>query len=314
VTIKVRLSILNGYMSKWLKIEHFKVLAAILCVSIFVLDLYGGYFSDVFDKAVKIDGFLGLVVMIPMILFWFMWLAGIFISFAIVFSILEFIFSCIKRLVGRGDSKIKNSIDIYTKVSSSVHDEGLLQPTKTSDTQSIPITTEREPIPIPSSIKQSITTASNFSVEEQKVSTGDEKQRLPVPRKVDWDSVQKARKQTGDFGEMLVVEYEKAVLLKSGESDLSTKVELVANKNLGYDVLSKFSDGNNKYIEVKAFAGSKAHNFVVTRNELDFLKENPDSSYVYMVINCDTEPEILMTSARQFFKLNLKPSVFKITL
>jgi hypothetical protein len=301
-------------MSKWLKIEHLKILAVILCVSIFVLDLYGGYFSDVFDKAVKIDGFLGLVVMIPMILFWFMWLAGIFISFAIVFSILEFIFSCIKRLAGREDSKIKNSVDIYTKVSSSVHDEGLLRPTKTSDTQSIPITTEREPIPIPSSIKQSITTASNFSVEEQKVSTGDEKQRLPVPRKVDWDSVQKARKQTGDFGEMLVVEYEKAVLLKSGESDLSTKVELVANKNLGYDVLSKFSDGNNKYIEVKAFAGSKAHNFVVTRNELDFLKENPDSSYVYMVINCDTEPEILMTSARQFFKLNLKPSVFKITL
>jgi hypothetical protein len=301
-------------MSKWLKIEHLKILAVILCVSIFVLDLYGGYFSDVFDKAVKIDGFLGLVVIIPMILFWFMWLAGIFISFATVFSILGFIFSCIKRLVGRGDSKIENSIDIYTKVSSSVHDAEILQPTKTLDTQSIPVTTERESIPIPSSIKQSITTASNFSVEEQKVSTGDEKQRLPVPRKVDWDSVQKARKQTGDFGEMLVIEYEKAILLKSGESDLSTKVELVASRNLGYDVLSKFSDGSNKYIEVKAFAGSKAHNFVVTRNELDFLKENPDSSYVYMVINCDTEPEILMTSARQFFKLNLKPSVFKITL
>lgn len=301
-------------MSKWLKIKHLKILAVILYVSIFVLDLCGGYFSDAFDKAIKIDGFLGFVVVIPMILLWFMWLAGIFFSFAIVFFILEFIFSCIKKLSGRRDSKNENSVDMYTKVSSLVYDEELLLPVKTLNIQSIPITIERESIPTPSPIKQSITTASNFSVEEQEISAEEEKERLSVPRKVDWDSVQKARKQTGDFGEILVVEYEKAILLKSGKSDLSTKVELVSSKNLGYDVLSKFSDGSNKYIEVKAFAGSKAHNFIVTRNELDFLKENPDSSYVYMVINCDTEPEILMTSARQFFKLNLKPSVFKITL
>jgi hypothetical protein len=161
---------------------------------------------------------------------------------------------------------------------------------------------------------QTLTPASNLFIDEQSANIEDEKECLPVPKKVDWDSVQKARKQTGDFGEVIVVEYEKAVLLRSGKSDLSAKVVLVSSKNLGYDVLSKFDDGSDKYIEVKAFAGSKAHNFVATRNELDFLKENPDSSFVYMVTNCDAEPKILMMSARQFFKLKLKPSVFKITL
>ena len=291
-------------MSKKLKIEHFKILVVILCVSIFALDLYSGYLSDVFDKAMRIHGLLAFIVMVPIILLWLMWATGIFFSFAIVLSGLMFIFSFIKKVAGRGDSKIGNSVEVYSEAPTA----------KTLDTQSTSIPAERESIPTPDPIKQSITIASNFPIYEQNASTEDEKERLPAPRKVDWDSVQKARRQTGDFGEMLVVEYEKAVLLKSEKSDLSTKVELVASKNLGYDVLSKFSDGSEKYIEVKSFAGSKARNFVVTRNELDFLKENPDSSYVYMVINCDTEPEILMTSAKQFFKLKLKPSVFKVTL
>ncbi len=288
----------------------------IFCVGVFLWGIFGDLGDLLSELSRHTDGLLGVFYSILNLAFIFIAIGVILVSFAIVADILGWVIDLFKtkKVSAPSKQKIENSVDIYTKVPSSVHYEELLQQTKTLDTQSAPITIERESIPTPSPIKQSITTASNFSVDEQNVSTEDEKERLPIPRKVDWNSVQKARKQTGDFGEMLVVEYEKAVLLKSGKSDLSFKVELVASKNLGYDVLSKFPDGSNKYIEVKAFTGSKAHNFVVTRNELDFLKENPDSTYVYMVINCDTEPEILMTSARQFFKLKLKPSVFKITL
>lgn len=298
------------------KYSIFLKLWCIFCVGIFLWFTFGDLEDLLNEWSRQTDGLLGFLVFLLGLAFLVVVIAGMIFSLMIVGKIWEWV-SCLfrtKNVSTPGKQKIENSVDIYTKVPSSVHDKELLQQTKTLDTQSTTVTIERESIPTPSAIKQNITIASNFSVDEQNVSTEDEKERLPVPRKVDWDSVQKARKQTGDFGEMLVVEYEKAVLLKSRKSDLSTKVELVASKNLGYDVLSKFIDGSNKYIEVKAFAGSKAHNFVVTRNELDFLKENPDSSYVYMVINCDTEPEILMTTARQFFKLKLKPSVFKITL
>lgn len=298
------------------KYSIFLKLWYIFCVGIFLWFTFGDLEDLLNESSRQTDGLLGFLVSLLGLAFLVVVIAGMIFSLMIAAKIWEWV-SCLfrtKDVSTPGKQKIENSIDIYTKVSSSVHDEELLQQTKTLDTQSTTVAIERESIPTPSPIKQSITIASNFSVDEQNASTEDEKERLPVPRKVDWDSVQKARKQTGDFGEVLVVEYEKAILLKSGKSDLSTKVELVASKNLGYDVLSKFIDGSNKYIEVKAFTGSKAHNFVVTRNELDFLKENPDSTYVYMVINCDTEPEILMTSARQFFKLKLKPSVFKITL
>jgi|GEM_PF-5937731 len=162
--------------------------------------------------------------------------------------------------------------------------------------------------------EQDLTPASVLFIVEQDVNMEEEKERFPVPKKVNWDSVQKARKQTGDFGEAIVAEYERAVLLKRGKQRLSNKVALVSSKNLGYDVFSTFDDGSGKYIEVKAFAGSKASNFIVTRNELNFMQKNPDSSFVYMVTDCDTEPKILKMCARQFFKLKLKPSVFKITL
>jgi len=161
---------------------------------------------------------------------------------------------------------------------------------------------------------QHLTLANDLFIDEQTVNIEDEDERAPVPKKVNWDSVQKARKQTGDFGEAIALEYERSMLLKQGRQELSKKVSLVSSKNLGYDVLSKFDNGSDKYIEVKSFAGSKAKNFIVTRNELNFLKGNPDSSFVYMVTDCDTEPKILKMAARQFFKLKLKPSVFKVTL
>jgi hypothetical protein len=162
--------------------------------------------------------------------------------------------------------------------------------------------------------EQDLTPACELYIDEQALNMGEEKEHIPVPRKVNWESVQKARKQTGDFGEAIVVEYEKSILIKQGQLSLSEKVALVSSKNLGYDVFSKSESGNDKYIEVKSFAKSQTVNFIVTRNELNFLQENTNSSFVYLITDCDTEPKIMKMAAKQFFKLNLKPSVFKITL
>jgi len=167
---------------------------------------------------------------------------------------------------------------------------------------------------IESKKEQDLTLAYEFYIDEQAVNIGEEKEHIPVPRKVNWQSVQKARIQTGDFGEAIVAEYEKTLLLQQGKQRLSEKVALVSSKNLGYDVFSKSHDGSDKYIEVKSFTKGKVCNFIVTRNELNFLQKNPDSSFVYLVTDCDTEPKIIKMAVKQFFKLKLKPSVFKITL
>ena len=62
-----------------------------------------------------------------------------------------------------------------------------------------------------------LTPASDLFIDEHLVNAEDEKEYVPVPKKVNWESVQKARKQTGDFGEEIVLEYERAVLIKQGK-------------------------------------------------------------------------------------------------
>ena len=52
---------------------------------------------------------------------------------------------------------------------------------------------------------------------------------------------------------------------------------------LGYDVLSFFEDGREKYIEVKSTTQSLQSPFYISNNELNFLKQNLECSFIYRV-------------------------------
>ena len=52
---------------------------------------------------------------------------------------------------------------------------------------------------------------------------------------------------------------------------------------LGYDILSFFVDGREKYIEVKSTTGALQSSFYLSKNELGFLGEHKDDAFLYRV-------------------------------
>jgi hypothetical protein len=56
---------------------------------------------------------------------------------------------------------------------------------------------------------------------------------------------------------------------------------------LGYDILSKDENGEDKYIEVKTTAGGLNTPFYVTANELERSKQDSDRFYLYRLYNFD---------------------------
>lgn len=107
-----------------------------------------------------------------------------------------------------------------------------------------------------------------------------------TPKKIDWHQVNEARMAIGRKGEDLVIYLEKEYFKSIGRFDLADKVKNIsaeAGDGCGYDVLSFFDNGNEKYIEVKSTTQVMEASFYISRNELNFLQQHPRNSYVYRV-------------------------------
>jgi truncated hemoglobin YjbI len=130
-----------------------------------------------------------------------------------------------------------------------------------------------------------------------------------TPRKIDWDAVNEKHKLTGMEGEEIVVAIEKAYLVSIDKPDLADRVQHVSveqGDGLGYDVLSYFPDGSQKFIEVKTTTNSVGASFSISRNELLFLKENRATAFIYRLslkgANEGTPPELIVKSADNILK------------
>ncbi len=111
-------------------------------------------------------------------------------------------------------------------------------------------------------------------------------ERFKKPKRVDWDRVNKKNRELGFIGEDLVVNIERKYFNSIGRADLADKVRHVSLKDgdgLGFDVLSFFSDGNEKYIEVKTTTKDINSKFFISKSELNFLREHLNSYFVYRV-------------------------------
>ena len=127
-------------------------------------------------------------------------------------------------------------------------------------------------------------------------------------RKIDnWEEINKKRKMTGLKGEEIAVVIEQEFFKSIGRNDLAQKVRHVSAEDgdgLGYDVLSFFENGREKYIEVKSTTASLSSPFYLSRNELGFLKEHSESAFIYRVLISGDEPQIKTDSSREFLEKN----------
>jgi hypothetical protein len=134
--------------------------------------------------------------------------------------------------------------------------------------------------------------------------------------KVDWQRVNKDNKQIGDTGERIVVNYEQNVLREAGVPELAERVEHTAKTQgggVGYDVLSSFPDGREKYIEVKSTQKVARSSFFITHNELDFLRKHQEQAFVYCITEAvSDEPKLAIYTAEQFLHFaQLTPAEYK---
>ena len=127
-------------------------------------------------------------------------------------------------------------------------------------------------------------------------------------RKIDnWEDINKKRKITGLKGEEIAVVIEQEFFESIGRKDLAQKVRHVSVEDgdgLGYDVLSFFEDGRQKYIEVKSTTASLNSPFYLSRNELNFLKEHDEDAFIYRVLVSGEVPQIMSYSSIEILEKN----------
>ncbi len=127
-------------------------------------------------------------------------------------------------------------------------------------------------------------------------------------RRIDnWEEINKKRKITGLKGEEIAVVIEQEFFESIGRKDLAEKVRHVSAEDgdgLGYDVLSFFENGKEKYIEVKSTTASLGSSFYLSRNELGFLKEHNEDAFIYRVLISGEVPQIMTYSSPQVLEQN----------
>ena len=123
-------------------------------------------------------------------------------------------------------------------------------------------------------------------------------------RVYNWPELNLIRKETGDQGEEVVYLLEYQYLIDAGRFDLAGKVKNVSKDlgdGAGYDVLSYFLDGREKYIEVKTTSSDIDRPFYLSKNERDFLEREKESSFVYRVSLAEMPPTVRVYTTDQLF-------------
>lgn len=94
----------------------------------------------------------------------------------------------------------------------------------------------------------------------------------------------------GRCGEKAVIAYESERLNRLGRKDLSLRVEQVSLNDDGagydiksFDIVDKFGNYKNIYIEVKTTPSNSQDGFYVSSNELAFAEEHRNEYYLYRV-------------------------------
>ncbi len=129
--------------------------------------------------------------------------------------------------------------------------------------------------------------------------------------KIDYIKREQANAKLGELGEELIVNYEKWRLKKEGESLLSTKVVWVSKElgdGYGYDILSKNSDGSDRFIEVKTTKSGKHTPIYFSRNELSFSQNNYSSYFLYRVYQYGENPKFFHLKGSLDSYCNIEPT------
>lgn len=118
------------------------------------------------------------------------------------------------------------------------------------------------------------------------------------PIKINFLELEQKNSELGKKGEDLIVNYEKWRLINLGKHNLANQVTWISqiDDSAGFDILSKNSDGTDRYIEVKTTKLSKETPIYFSKNEYEFSKMQSENYYLYRVFNAKSKPRFFTTN------------------
>lgn len=125
----------------------------------------------------------------------------------------------------------------------------------------------------------------------------------------DWDEIYKKRRITGSKGEEIAVVMEREFFIKINRKDLADRVNQVSkiDSRLGYDILSFFEDGREKFIEVKSTTATLDSPYYLSQNELEFLKTHGENALIYRFLLSDNIPQLKIYTSHEILEMNILP-------
>lgn len=136
------------------------------------------------------------------------------------------------------------------------------------------------------------------------------------PVKVNYLELEQANRAVGRVGEKVAIEYEKWRLMQAGKEGLADQIEWVSETKgdgLGFDILSRNTNGTDRYIEVKSTKLTKETPFYFTAREYHFAKHNSTNFFLYRVFNLTDRPKLFIANGPYDDFCNMSPTQFKAT-
>jgi hypothetical protein len=134
--------------------------------------------------------------------------------------------------------------------------------------------------------------------------------------KINYLELEQANSLIGSSGEEIVIEYEKWRLRKEGKDSWVDKIERVSQTQgdwAGFDILSRNSNGTDRYIEVKTTKLSKEAPFFFSQNEYEFSKSKKSDYFLYRVFNLVKDPKLFIVNGIYDDFCNYEPIMFRGT-
>jgi hypothetical protein len=134
------------------------------------------------------------------------------------------------------------------------------------------------------------------------------------PIKINYIEKEQSNRALGQFGEELVIEYEKWNLIKLGKDNLADKIEWISKEEgdgAGFDILSKNLNGSDKYIEVKTTRLGRETPFFFSSNELQFSINKAPHYHLYRLFNADIDVKLFQKNGALNVICRSIPTMYK---
>ena len=141
-----------------------------------------------------------------------------------------------------------------------------------------------------------------------------EKEPSFLPIKTNYLAKEQNNRQLGEKGEQLVYDYERWRLIKAGKENLADRIEWVSKEKgdgMGFDILSKNTNGKDMFIEVKTTKLAKETPIYFSRNEWRFAQINGKDFFLYRVFNFKEYPQIFIKRGNYESFCKMQPQSFK---